>query len=212
MRGEKLEVWMRNWKKKNTSHAVCGWIFFFFFFFGQEWQLNSSFFVFFSEWLVSRSLPGEFEELPVDNFADILRQFYAEVRNRKGEPYGKSALINLRASIQRHISSPPYNRTLNIMKDRDFIPANHVLQGVLKTNRLQGRDKTQHKKPLEAEDMSRIDEVLDLSSPTGLQMRVFVDIMMHFGRRGREGLRDLKKRQLQCTAGCHWPWICLYCL
>ena len=161
------------------------------FFFLQEWQLNSS--CLFLEWPVSRSLSDEFEELPVDNFADILRQFYAEVRNRKGETYGKSALINLRASIQRHISSPPYNRTMNIMKDRDFIPANHVLQGVLKTNRLQGRDKTQHKKPLEAEDMSRIDEVLDLSSPTWLQMRVFVDIMMHFGRLGREGLRDLKK-------------------
>ena len=29
--------------------------------------------------------------------------------------------------------------------------------------------------------MSRIDAVLDLSSPTGLQMRVFVDVMMHFG-------------------------------
>ena len=108
----------------------------FFFFFWQEWQMNSR--CLFSEWLVSRSLPGEFEELPVDNFADILRQFYAEVRNHKGEPYGKSALINLRASIQRHISSPPYYCTVNIMKDRDFIPANHVLQGVLKTNRLQG--------------------------------------------------------------------------
>ena len=82
---------------------------------------------------------------------------------------------------------------MNITKDRDFIPANHVLECVLKSNRLQGRDKTHHKKPLEAEDMSHIDEVLDLSSPYGLQMHVFVDIMMHFGRQGREGSRDFKK-------------------
>ena len=42
----------------------------------------------------------------------------------------------------------------------------------------------------------KIMDYLDTESntPQGLQDKVFVDILKHFGRRGQEGLRQLHKR------------------
>lgn len=59
-------------------------------------------------------------------FAELLRQFYACVRNGKGESYSKSGMIGIRAAIQRYMSSPPINRTFNIIADKEFITANKV--------------------------------------------------------------------------------------
>ena len=35
------------------------------------------------------------------------------------------------------------------------------------------------------------------SNPGDLQMRIFMDIMVHFGLRGREGLRELRRDRFQ---------------
>ena len=61
-----------------------------------------------------------FEDNAVDDLAIQQWQFYAEVRNKRGggEKYGKSALSNLRAALQRQLTSPPHSRILDIAKDR----------------------------------------------------------------------------------------------
>ena len=142
---------------------------------------------------MTKGLPMAFEDDGVDDLAIQLRQFYAEVRNKRGEKYGKSALINLRAALQRHLTSPPHNRIIDIANDREFTLANNLLKAQIKVIRLEGRDRTTHKKAIGTGDMDRIFSRLTVSNPSDLQMHVFMDIMIHFGRRGREGLRELRR-------------------
>ena len=59
--------------------------------------------------------------------------------------------------------------------------------------RASGNDVTQHKSAIQKEDMTKIRDNLKLNTPQGLQDKVFIDIVLQFARRGREGLRELTK-------------------
>lgn len=84
------------------------------------------------------------------------------------------------------------------MRDRAFMGANQVLSGVLRQLRESGQDKTQHKQPIAAGDMSKMysSGVLSNENPLSLQRKVYVELSIHFGRRGREGLRELTKNSI----------------
>ena len=97
-----------------------------------------------------------FESLGQDALAAILRQFFAEVRKVDGTEYSRSALTNIRASMQRHLSAPPQNRTFNILRDLAFGPANQVIQGQIKQLRVSGRDISHHKKAIAGEDLVKL--------------------------------------------------------
>ena len=74
-----------------------------------------------------------FEDLPVEDLCHELRYFYAEVRQRK--LYSRSGPINIRASFQRYLISPPFNETFIIMKYPEFSAANQAIQGTIKVMR-----------------------------------------------------------------------------
>ena len=78
----------------------------------------------------------------------LLRKFYGDVRTKSVKTYSKAAYVNLRAGINRHITSPPFNRPLNITRDRDFQMANNVFMGMLKRIRAEGKDTSTHKSPV----------------------------------------------------------------
>ena len=61
--------------------------------------------VFFSEWLIEKARPLDFESLDEPELAQMLRQFYAELRTKSGNPYSTSGMRNIRAFIQRHLTS-----------------------------------------------------------------------------------------------------------
>lgn len=44
--------------------------------------------------------------------------------------------------------------------------------------------------------MKKIKDI-SVDNPEGLQHRVFVNVMLHFARRGNEGLRQLKKTSFE---------------
>ena len=48
-----------------------------------------------------------------------------------------------------------------------------------------------HKDPISRNDMAKLFASLDISTPQGLQDKVFID-MMYFANRGRENLRGMK--------------------
>ena len=133
--------------------------------------------------------------MPEEVVAGYLRRFYAEARQKNGDIYSKSAYGNIRSAIQRHITSPPYNKTYSIMTSAQFKQANNVFKGQLKANRCSGLDKTQHITAITDNDMTRIKTHLmhNTQTPKGLQDKVLFDILFFFGCRGREGLRDLKR-------------------
>ena len=127
--------------------------------------------------------------------AELLRRFYGEARTKKKEHYSKLALINLRAGISRHITSPPHSRVMNIVSGTAFKQANMVFKGQLRTLKIKGLDRTQYKVAMIENYLTCVRNHLkaNMSSPRGLLNKVIFDILYFFGRRGREGLRQLKR-------------------
>ncbi len=151
--------------------------------------------IFCLDWCKENKLSPYFEDLPPPDLCRLLRKFYATVRKEDGEVYSKSSLNNIRSAIQRHLASPPFSRTINIMRDPDFNPANNMLRGTLKKSKKDGQDTTSHYRPISDGDLDKLQEsgVMDPSTPEGLQNAVWFNIQFKFCRRGREGQRDLKK-------------------
>jgi hypothetical protein len=127
-----------------------------------------------------------------------LRAFYGSLRKKTGESYSKSGYINIRAAINRHLTSPPFNRTMNIMHDKEFLSCNQVFTGILRKLRETGKDLTTHKCAIPEGDMAKMYQTGTLSNenPLSLLRKVFVEISINFGRRGREGLRDLTRNSI----------------
>ena len=143
----------------------------------------------------ARGKDEQFEELDATELAENLKSFYAEVRDKEGHRYSHSTLTGIRAGLNRHIKMPPFNRTFDIIRDTSFIQANHVFDGYVKANILEGNASVKHKPVISDGDWQKLMNSTELEpvTPKGLQNKVFVNIMTHFARRGREGLRELKK-------------------
>jgi hypothetical protein len=141
----------------------------------------------------------DFEKYSKPELASALRSFYACVRQRTKEgelkDYSKSGYRNLRAGLQRFLVSPPNNIEINILTEKSFQSANQVFDGKLKLLKRSGKDVTIHKPSIEEKDMEKFysSGVLSNNDPISLQRKVFVELGIHCGRRGREGWRELRK-------------------
>ncbi|XP_071138784.1 uncharacterized protein [Mytilus edulis] len=146
-------------------------------------------------WLTENQYSDKFEELENSILNDRLCFFYPNLQTKKGTDYSKSALGGIHAAISRHLTSPPYNRNVNLMKDNAFMTSNHVITGMIKSLKRAGKDVTVHKKPVAEGDIQRLYSrgVYNTDSPATLQIKVFWDLMLNFGRRGHEGLNSLTK-------------------
>ena len=91
------------------------------------------------------------------------------------------------------------------MHDVEFQSANQVFYGVIRTLKQQGLDKTVHKSAIWEEDFKKLysSGVLGNETPETLLNKVFVEISLHFCRRGREGLRELKKTSFVRKTDCN---------
>ena len=49
----------------------------------------------------------------IDKYYNMMVDIYGDLLNRKGGKYSKSSLINIRAGLNRHITSPPWNRQMD---------------------------------------------------------------------------------------------------
>ena len=72
---------------------------------------------------------------------------------------------------------------------------NHVFVGLLKDLKARGLDQTTHKSAISSENLRKLyaSGVLSEDNPRSLQRKAFIELMLHFGRPGREGLRDMRK-------------------
>lgn len=112
--------------------------------------------------------------------------------------YSKSAIVGIRAAIQRHLSLPPFSQTRNITTGDAFKGANLVLHGKLRELRKQGLDTTKAHLAIPAKDIATMysSRALSNDNPTSLQLKVFFELSIYFGRKGREVLRDLKPQDI----------------
>jgi hypothetical protein len=149
----------------------------------------------FLDWLNETGRGQSFEGLPVTDLAEMLAMFYAAVSPQNdAKSYSKSCYTGIRSSINRHINSPPFTRNINIMTDVEFTRANHVFVGILKKLRDTGKDTSKNHPVIQEEDIKTLyDTIFVTDNPWGLLYKVFFEICFYFARRGREGLRELKK-------------------
>ncbi|KAL4236820.1 hypothetical protein ACF0H5_005207 [Mactra antiquata] len=68
-------------------------------------------------WLTENTYESSFEYLDPTSLNNMLEKFYASLQSQAGGNYSKSALVGIRAELNRHLISPPDSRMLNIMKD-----------------------------------------------------------------------------------------------
>ena len=178
----------RDFYTKNSQFGLCCHC-------ARAFEVSQTHLVFCTGWLTSRNLNADFEMVDFDTLDMYLRQFYAEARKVKGEKYSKNALVGLRAGINRHLTSPPYSFKINIMKDREFRTSNQTLLGVVKELKRDGLDKTQHRQAIPEADVQKCysSGVLSDDNPTSLQLKVWFELSLHLGRRGRDGLHNLQK-------------------
>lgn len=154
-----------------------------------------------SDFLISSGKNAQFEDMSDEVLAENLRLFYGCVRQIPkpgesiGREYSRSGYRNIRAGLQRHLVSPPNNRDINLMSGSAFRMANQVYEGKLKSLKRAGKDQTKHKPAIHEADMARFYDsgVISDTNPLSLLRKVFLEISLHFGRRGREGWRALTK-------------------
>ncbi|XP_067669259.1 uncharacterized protein [Haliotis asinina] len=145
----------------------------------------------FRQWLTQHNKSTDFEELPTEELSAHLRRFYAEVRTEDGQYYSRSSFIGLRAAIHRRLRSPPYDRNINILQDKEFHSANKVYMGVLGNIKKLGLDSVAHYEAISPEDLKKIRDSQSTDSRINLQRKVWFDITLGFGRRGSENQRDM---------------------
>ena len=152
---------------------------------------------YFSEWLKESDIDQHgWENLSPEELASLLRQFYCEMRMKNGEKYSTSGYKGIRDAISRHLTTPPHNKTLKIKSDNEFIQANRMFDAMTRSLRKEGKDSATHKVAVSREDMKKLSESIDPTTPVGLQETFFLRFLSKFARRGREGLRYLQKDHL----------------
>ena len=148
----------------------------------------------------------KFEEQSKEQLAENLRRFYGTVLSKNGKEYSKSGMINIRSGLNRHLTNPPYKRTIDLMQDPEFLQANKVLTGRLRDNKEKGLDTSKLRPAIEKEDVEKLFNNyfkvgLAARNTQVLLHKMFFDIVYYTGRRGKEGLRNLLKSSFQLKVG-----------
>ena len=156
----------------------------------------------FEKWCDKRKLKVDFNCVTPVELNELLRKFYAEVKSEKGQPLTPSTLTGIRAAIHRQLISAPISRSMNIMQDSEFLSANKMFEAKCKLYTKEMNPKPTHKSSIAAGDMLKLrdyfSEGLDSNNswadPERLLQFVWFSLCFHFGRRGREGWRELSKQ------------------
>ena len=138
-----------------------------------------------------------------------LSKFYVSVRRKDGSFYKRTSLLSVRAALDRHLKSPPHNKTFSICDNHLFSEANKTLNSYLKQLVNEGKIAgTVHKNPLTDETIKKLYERGELADADTRNPRVLLQtawffISIYFGKRGRENQHSLKKSMLRLnkTAG-----------
>ena len=148
----------------------------------------------FREYLREKGLPSEFESLDKPSLATTLGKFYVEARRVNGEHYKRATLNSIRSGINRHLKRE-YSELIDIIKDTEFAKANDAYKAATVELKKVGKGNVQHHDSIDQADIQKLYDsgIFDLDSPSGLQDKVWFELMLFICRRGRENLRELKK-------------------
>ena len=157
-------------------------------------------------WLKENNKTEKFEDLPKEELAALLREFYGTVLSKNGKEYSQSGMINLCSGINQHLCGTDYQKTLDLMQDQEFMQANKVFTGRMRDNKEKGLDVSQPREAIDQQDMEKLfNEYFKIGIQNGntqvLLHKVFFDVIYYTGRRGKEGLRELTKYSIDIKVG-----------
>ena len=136
----------------------------------------------------------------IDEMNKCLSKFYVSVRKSDGE---KASLMAIRAALDRHLKSPPYEKRFSICDNNLFSEANKTLNSYLKhlssTRKIAG---TVHKTPLMRETIQKLYEKGELAEAITLALvqTAWFFISLYFRKRGQENQAAMKKSILRLVA------------
>ena len=140
----------------------------------------------FNEFSTNKSvLLGDFEMSSNAEIADLLKTFYASLRNKKGGFYSKKSMLSIRYGIQRHLQKV---RQFDIVSDADFKSATLTFNSMVVKLKKPGYGATARHTVLSDEDLGILYNAFDVNSSAGLQIKVFIDLMFYFCNRDRENV------------------------
>ncbi|CAC5400651.1 unnamed protein product [Mytilus coruscus] len=144
------------------------------------------------KWLTDREIDATFENYTVERLDYALTELYAEVRNTDGGYYAKSTLVGIRASINRHLRTQPFNKTYFILYDDSaFLKSNKMFVAMIKKVQREGMDRTKHHPSISEGDLHKLrsSDALSIHNPRTLQRKIWFDLVLSFGRRWRGNQR-----------------------
>ena len=129
-----------------------------------------------------------------EELAKFAKRFYSCIRKKDGSLYTPSALVGIRSALHRTITSPPIERSINIMAGNAFIAANRVFTAKCKIYTARGNPKPKHKPQISETDLKKLGSYFSsfATDHRKLQQYVWFGLCYFFGRRGREGWRELR--------------------
>lgn len=141
---------------------------------------------------------ADVEQLPVDQLDSFLKKFYPALRKEDGSLYSKKSMQGIRYGIQRHFSDI---RGFDIVKGTEFSESSKSFKAMLVKLKDAGLGYVQHKPVISKPDFAKIQAAksLDVTTPRGLQNKVFIDIMLFLCGRGQENLREMKASDFTVT-------------
>ncbi|KAJ8040475.1 hypothetical protein HOLleu_14774 [Holothuria leucospilota] len=127
----------------------------------------------------------QYDSAELDRF---LSRFYCGLRKDTGELYTKKSMHAIRYGLSRHFQA---TLDVDILRSDLFKESNKTYKAMLVKLKQSGKGAVKHKNAVSKEDMGKILDSLDITTPEGLQNKVFLDIMIYFANRGRENLRSM---------------------
>ena len=136
-----------------------------------------------AEWCRERRPPSNLLTITFESLDNVLRQFYAEARTKKGEEYSRLFLLGIRNVLERHLAAN--RREVKITKNPLFTKSNKMLECKLKLNRRKGKGNVKHK--------LKSSQFLSFNDPADLLRRVWFNVTLLWCRRGCKSQRQLRR-------------------
>ena len=149
----------------------------------------------FQNFLQSKCIQCQLEDVSEDELNEYLRWFYHDLRTTDGSYYSPSSLKCIRAAIHRYMTQT-LNRNINIIDNDKFASSNRMLTTMSGFWLSDGGEKKKFM-AIEENDLELIFVSYDRKTEEVLQNEVIFSILHFLGPRGREELRRIKRSDVE---------------
>ncbi len=147
----------------------------------------------FRKFLSGENLPSKFEDIPDRYLVKYLQFWLVSSRRLDGKRFAPSTYTCMRAAIHRHLLE---SRNRSILGNPEYAILDKTVKACIAAHLREPRETRHQYDAIEPEDMEKLGEYFNRSTPSRLLWEVFFLIIYHFGFRGREWLRNLTKKSI----------------